>query len=1005
MNKIKALFAACAILAATAVLTTNRAGAVILFGTTLQQQQLVRIDTATNTVTNIFNTAGDPDSLLVDPQFRLIYSLNDVGQVRRYDIGAATDILLASGLRAPQDMTFDPTGNFVLVSNFQGIVANGTISRINLNAAFPNSTLLPLSAVPGPNGIVFDAAGRLFVVGGFGTIARLFQLDPTTGAILKTSAAFDSSNSLDGLVFDPFTGFLFATSRDSGSLYRIDPAAFVASANGTYTPGAPFATGIPFSGGGPLGLGPDGVMTDRKGLLYIASRFDNRVYSCSAVTPNTCLALTPVPGIDDLAQLILDPPVIAKAFSPSTIVVNGVSTLTITVTNPNPTVVLNGVAFTDGLPVGVTVAATPNLTNNCSGGTVTGATAGSTSVGMTGATIAGGQFCTVSFSVTSAAVGSYLNTVSVTSSNGGPGISATATLVVQPILPLTFTKSFAQSTIALNGTSTITFTVTNPNSFPVTNVAISDPLLGGLKVAAGQTSPLTACGGTVTATPGSTSISLAGGALGAFGSPSATCTITIGVVGTQAGGPTNNCATVTSTLTVPTAQACSPLTVVAPPVIVKSFLPVSIPLNGVSTLTFTITNPAANTVVLTGVGFTDNLPLGLVVATPPGISASSCGGTFAPVAGATTITLSGVGLGINSSCTISVNVTGTSAGVKDNSVSVTSTNGGPGNTSTAQLTVFGPAILLKAFGPSNVQPGGISTLSFTISNPNPGLALTGVGFTDPLPVGMAVANPPNLTTSASCGIPPGTVAGATAGSTSITVAGVALAAGAAPCVITVSVTATGAGQLCNTTTTVTSTQAGPGAPATACLGISSSPDDPFQVRYAANLDRGDSIVNVTNTGALDGTDPAGRICVNVYTFDPAEEMVSCCSCLVTPNGVASLSVLNDLVSDQNRLILPKPTSVVIKLLASRPVGGVCNAATPNAANLAPGLRAWGTTLHALTANPPTFRTTETPFARAELSPGELAKLATYCNFIQILGGRRFGICGACQAGARGADRQ
>src|SRR6202030_3842230 len=91
-------------------------------------------------------------------------------------------------------------------------------------------------------------------------------------------------------------------------------------------------------------------------------------------------------------------------------------------------------------------------------------------------------------------------------------------------------------------------------------------------------------------------------------------------------------------------------------------------------------------------------------------------------------------------------------------------------------------------------------------------------------------------------------------------------------------------------------------------------DGTYQLRYLANLNIGDSYVNLTNAGTLSGFDPAGRICVNVYTFDPAEEMISCCACPVTPNGLNSLSVRNDLIG--NTLTPGKPTSVIIKLLAS-----------------------------------------------------------------------------------------
>src|SRR6185295_1846198 len=111
-----------------------------------------------------------------------------------------------------------------------------------------------------------------------------------------------------------------------------------------------------------------------------------------------------------------------------------------------------------------------------------------------------------------------------------------------------------------------------------------------------------------------------------------------------------------------------------------------IPLNGTTSLTFTITNPNTS-LALTGIAFTDNLPAGLVVATPNGLS-NTCGGTVTAVAGSGTISLSGGTIAQSASCTISVNVQGTTAGPKTNSVQVTSTEGGTGNTSTASITVI-----------------------------------------------------------------------------------------------------------------------------------------------------------------------------------------------------------------------------------------------------------------------------------------------------------------------------
>lgn len=126
---------------------------------------------------------------------------------------------------------------------------------------------------------------------------------------------------------------------------------------------------------------------------------------------------------------------------------------------------------------------------------------------------------------------------------------------------------------------------------------------------------------------------------------------------------------------------------VSPPTISKAFGAPSIPLNGTTSLSFTINNPNFGT-SLSGVGFTDSLPAGLVVSTPNGLSGSCGGGSITATAGSGNISLSGATLASSASCTFSVNVTGTTLGVKNNVTSnVTSNEGGPGNTAAASITV------------------------------------------------------------------------------------------------------------------------------------------------------------------------------------------------------------------------------------------------------------------------------------------------------------------------------
>jgi hypothetical protein len=177
-----------------------------------------------------------------------------------------------------------------------------------------------------------------------------------------------------------------------------------------------------------------------------------------------------------------------------------------------------------------------------------------------------------------------------------------------------------------------------------------------------------------------------------------------------------------------------------------------------------------------------------------------------------------------------------------------------------------------------------------------------------------------------------------------------------------------------------------------------APPDAFQVRYAANFLAGDSVVNLTNVGSVGGTDPAGDICANVYVFAADQQLIDCCACPLTPNHLKTLSVKGDLIS--NTLTPGVPSAISIALLTSK--GTTCNAASVTSSNLASGLRAWGTSLHALPTGG--YAVGETPFSPVALSTSELHKLTTYCGFIQTIGSG-YGICGSCLTGAKGAVKQ
>lgn len=438
-----------------------------------------------------------------------------------------------------------------------------------------------------------------------------------------------------------------------------------------------------------------------------------------------------------------------KSFSPVSTDANTLSTLTLTITNNNTVDTLTGVAIADTYPAGLVHPTLPNYATTCSGATLAGGSPGGNSIGMTGATLAPGASCTLSIGVLAVTAGAYVNTTSAPSSaNAGSGTPASATLYV-PSVP-TVTKSFTPSTIAFGATATLSLQVVNSSAVnSLTSVAFSDSFPANLQVAA--TPALTnTCGGSVTgASAASTAVSLSGGSVAA----STSCLITLAVTATTAGAFVNAASGVTSTETGGPGPASNTATlrVLAPPNVVKAFAPISIAINsGVAVLNITLTNP--NTVDLTGAAFTDTYPAGLTNTATPAAATTCGGGSVTAAADGASVSLSGGVIPAGGSCTVTVAVKVTSTGAKNNTLaigSVSTANGGA-NTAAASATLTGNNLVsvAKAFtvdATIGSATYGITTLSITLTNNNPGITATGLLYTDTLPSGMEVAVTPTLT--------------------------------------------------------------------------------------------------------------------------------------------------------------------------------------------------------------------------------------------------------------------
>ena len=236
--------------------------------------------------------------------------------------------------------------------------------------------------------------------------------------------------------------------------------------------GTPTGTVTFLDGGNPIGTGTlsGGVAAFTTSALAAGSHTITTSYPGDANFNGNTGSLTGNP------QVVVGAPMIAKAFNPTPIAVNGISALTITIANPMAnTVAESGVAVTDNLPAGMVIA-TPNGLNNTCGGIAT-ATAGSSSVSLTGGTIATGSTCTVTVSVRTSSTGNFVNTTgAVSSTNGGTGNTATATLTVQPA-DLTITKVHNGTFSRGQNGATYTITVNNIGAGPTTGtVTVVDTL-------------------------------------------------------------------------------------------------------------------------------------------------------------------------------------------------------------------------------------------------------------------------------------------------------------------------------------------------------------------------------------------------------------------------------------------------------------------------------------------------------------------------------------------------
>ncbi|MCG8090719.1 MAG: hypothetical protein AB2767_17135 [Candidatus Thiodiazotropha taylori] len=465
-------------------------------------------------------------------------------------------------------------------------------------------------------------------------------------------------------------------------------------------------------------------------------------------------------GEDVSAELnVILEPTVAKAFAPATVTVGERSTLTVTITN-NSAIDLTGTALTDTLPVGVTVYSAPSTATTCADASVL-ATAGDNEISITGATIPASGSCSFSADVVANTTGTLTNTVGANAITTDQGVSnpAPANADLEVLSAPTISKAFTPASIATNGTSTLTISLGNANPDPITLTSeLVDALPGDVLVQT-PNGLVTSCPGVVTATPGDIQISYANGAT----IPAGGCTISVDVTSALDGSYVNTIAAGQMT----TSAGNNPQPAVATlgvgalfdaaPGITKAFAPTTIDVNGISTLTLTLENPNATDLTLNA-DFTDNLPAGVVVATPNNLTGTCVLGSVTATPGSSQVIYANGALIPAVSCTIVVDVTSASAGSYNNTIAAgdlsTTTGGSNPQPATASLIVTAPMppTLSKSITPITINPGEASRLTINLGNDNAMAATLGADLVDNLPANTELASPINLVTDC-----PGTV--------------------------------------------------------------------------------------------------------------------------------------------------------------------------------------------------------------------------------------------------------
>jgi uncharacterized repeat protein (TIGR01451 family) len=589
-----------------------------------------------------------------------------------------------------------------------------------------------------------------------------------------------------------------------------------------------------------------------------------------------------------------------KEFTNDPVIAGGTVTMRFTIDNIHPTDDATDIVFNDDLAA--VLPGVPDLTivlppaaDTC-GGTMIELSPNF--LNYSNGSVAAGVTCTIDVDVlvpAGAVDGRYSNTTSnLSATQGGPVVVDPAVdFLVVNSNRLSLIKFFTDDPVAPGDNVTLEFNLTNLDAGqPASGIGFTDDLGAALAGLTFDSVLLDTCGGTVSGT-GTTLITVSGVSLAASGS----CTIQASLTVPGAAAPgiyPNTTSGITGTISgfaVAGDAASDNLEVLNLLQFSKSF-------NGPTTatgapvLTFTITNPGPTAV--SGIAFTDNLDAVISGLIATGLPANPCG-IGSNLSGISFLTLTGASLPpMGGTCSFDVELlvpATATAGIFPNTTSDLFQSGlTVAPPAGADLVVEPAPVFAKSFAPGTINPGAVSTLTFTIDNTASALTANALAFSDNLPAGMVVAAPDNASTTCTGG-----TLTAVSGSASIDYGGGGVSAGAS-CTIQVDVTGGTPGALLNTSGDLTSSSGNSGT-ASATLIVNALNVLTFGKAFApASIDFGATstltftIDNTANLVAATGLDFTDNLPAGIVVATPSNASTTCSGGILTAtDGAAVIS--------------------------------------------------------------------------------------------------------------------